>query len=127
MQINKSKFKENLINTVKESGLDYDKINVKFIINPIEENNVKYNSTDDYIRLGMLTEKNLIGRYFEIDEAVDFLAFPNNKFPIWIKVFFKEELDGYQIFELDTSMRYRPPSQLKNIESGHPPFIFEKR
>src|SRR4051812_12293701 len=35
--------------------------------NSQKEVNVKYNSLDDYIRLGMLTEVNLKDRYFSLD------------------------------------------------------------
>lgn len=126
MQLTKDQFKQNLLNTILEGGVIFDKSNIKFIITPIKEVNVKYNSLDDYIRLGMLDKANLEYRYFNLEEAVDFLAFPSQKFPIWIKVLLKDELDGNLIFELQTSMRYRTPTQLKYIESGHPPFVFEK-
>lgn len=126
MQISKNQFKENLINTIEEEGLVFDKSNIRFIITPIKETNVKYSSLDDYIRLGMLADANLNDRYFSLDEVTDFLVFPSHKFPIWIKVLFKEESNGYFTFELKTSMRFRTPTQLKYIESGHPPFVFEK-
>lgn len=87
----------------------------------------KYNSVDDYIRLGMLEKTDLANHYFNLEEAVDFLALPNNRFPLWIKVIFKETLNETLVFELKTSMRYRTPTQLKYIETGHPPFIFEKK
>lgn len=127
MQLTVDQFKQNLHNTIAQKNVVPDISNIKFIITPIKEVNVKYNSFDDYVRLGMLDKTNFKDRYFSIDEVADFLAFPNQKYPIWIKVLLKDESDGNLIFELQTSMRYRTPTQLKYIESGHPPFIFEKK
>ena len=126
MQMTKSQFRSNLLTAIEEGGVTFDESRIKFIVTPIKEENVKYNTVDDSARLWMLTQANLKDRHFTLDEVVDFLSLPNQRFPLWIKIFLNRELDEKLIFELKISMRYRTPTQLKYIESGHPPFIFEK-
>jgi hypothetical protein len=124
MQLTKEQFKENLLKTIGEVINNKGDKEYRFTITPVPESNVKYNSTDDYIRLWMLNEKNVKGRYFTTDEAINFLAQPDYKYPNWIKIKLAEETATQLTFELQISMRFRPPSQLKYIESGHPPFIY---
>jgi hypothetical protein len=126
MQLTKEQFKENLLNAIGEVINNTGNKDYRFIITPVAENNVKYNSTDDYIRLWLLNEKNVQGRYFDTDQAVIFLAQPNYKYPNWIKIKRTEETETHFTFELQISMRFRPPTQLKYIETGHPPFLYER-
>lgn len=125
MQLTKEQFKQNLLKTIGEVINNSGSKDCRFIITPVAEDNVKYNSTDDYIRLWMLNEKNVKGRYFSTDEAINFLAQPNSKYPNWIKIKLAEETTAQLTFELQISMRFRTPTQLKHIETGHPPFIYE--
>lgn len=126
MCLTKEQFKKNLLATLEEMVGEEKNKEYQFIIIPIIEDNVTYNSTDDYIRLGMLDEKNIKDRLFTIDEAVNFLAQPDGKYPLWIKVSLSEKIMDRIIFELKISMRFRTPTQLKYVETGHPPFIYEK-
>jgi hypothetical protein len=125
MQLTKEQFKQNLLKAIGEVINNAGSKECRFIIIPVAEDNVKYNSTDDYIRLWMLNEKNVKGRYFNTDEAINFLAQPNSKYPNWIKIKLAEETTTQLTFELLISMRFRPPTQLKHIETGHPPFVYE--
>ena len=125
MQLTKEQFKQNLLKAIGEVINNSGGKECRFIITPVAENNVKYNSSDDYIRLWMLSEKNVKGRYFNTDEAINFLAQPNSKYPNWIKIKLAEETAAQLTFELQISMRFRTPTQLKHIENGHPPFIYE--
>ncbi|MCP2028307.1 hypothetical protein L1276_003477 [Flavobacterium sp. HSC-32F16] len=94
-----------------------------FTVNPVKETNVTYNSTDDFVLKWVLTEKNIIGRLFNTDEVVTLLSFPNHRYTLWIKVNLSETSEEKLIFELSISMRFRTPTQLKHIDTGHPPFI----
>lgn len=124
MQLTKEQFKENLLTTIGEVISNTGDKQYRFTITPVSENNVKYNSTDDYIRLWMLNEKNIKDRFFNTDEAINFLAQPNSKYPNWIKIKLAEETATQLTFELQISMRFRPPTQLKYIDTGHPPFMY---
>lgn len=123
MPLTKKEFGDNLISLLIENNINISSED-KFIIKPIKEKNVSYNSFDDYVRIWFLQEKN-INRYFYFQEAIDFLSFSNERYPLWIKVVLFEKNHFFSIFELYISMRFRKPSELKYKELGHPPFIFE--
>lgn len=127
MQLTKEDFKLNLIKTIEEITGNIELKDSRFLVIPVVENNVKYNSTDDYIRLGMLSERNIKDRFFDLEQVVNFLVFPNEKFPrlfpLWVEVKCLDSTFPNFLFELRISMRFRTCSQLKNIETGHPPFI----
>ena len=124
MLFTKEEFKNNLISLLVAHCIAISK-NDLFTVKPIEEENVTYNSFDDYVRLWFLTPNN-INRHFSLIEIVDFLSFSNNRYPLWIKVKLVEVHESYSVFELCISMRFRKPSELKYKELGYPPFIFEK-
>lgn len=42
--------------------------------------------------------------------------------PIWINVSFVEMEGEIGIFRLETSLRFRKPTLLRNADTGHPPF-----
>src|SRR5437762_2423635 len=107
MQLTKEQFKQNLLIAIGAVINNATNKECRFIITPVAEENVKYNSTDDYIRLWMLNEKNVKGRYFTTDEAINFLAQPNSKYPNWIKIKLAEETATQLTFELLISMRFR--------------------
>jgi len=123
MLFTKEEFKNNLISLLAAHCIAISK-NDLFIIKPIEEENVTYNSFDDYVRLWFLTPNN-INRHFSLIEVIDFLSFSNNRYPLWVKVKLVEVHEPYSVFELCISMRFRKPSELKYKELGYPPFIFE--
>ena len=76
MLFTKEEFKNNLISLLAAHCIAISK-NDLFIIKPIEEENVTYNSFDDYVRLWFLTPNN-INRHFSLIEVIDFLSFSNN-------------------------------------------------
>ena len=114
-------FKKNLIKSVSELGLN-ENDNIKFSINPITELGKGYNSSDDYMRLWITSEKNLKGRYFDFVGVVNILSAPDSRFPLWITVELIEKKNDAYIIELKTSQRFRTPSILQNEDTGHPPF-----
>lgn len=124
MLFTKEEFKNNLISLLTAHCIAISK-NDLFIVKAIEEENVTYNSFDDYVRLWFLTPNN-INRHFSLIEVIDFLSFSNNRYPLWVKVKLVEVHESYSVFELCISMRFRKPSELKHKELGYPPFIFEK-
>lgn len=121
----KEDFKNNLLKTIQEITADSESKILFFTIHPVEERNVTYNSLDDLVRLWVLTRKNIENRQFTLDEVVNFLSQPNYRYPLWIKVTLSEFTAKEIFFELNVSMRFRAPTQLKYIETGHPPFICE--
>jgi hypothetical protein len=123
--MDKEQFKSNLLHTIEEAVGKLGNKTLQFMIFPIKEENVKYNSTDDVARLRILTDENL-KKQFTLDEVVALLSLPNYKYPLWIKVILSEQTDENVIFELRISMRFRTPTQLKYIEEGYPPFVYEQ-
>lgn len=124
-EMSKEIFKHNLICTVNEiqlsKGLDFEKY--KFIIHPVEEKNKALNSADDFMRLGVLTEKNLGNKKLTTNDVINVLGGLMPLVPIWIDIIFVEIDDNdVALFHLDCSMRFRKPSLLRNSETGHAPF-----
>ena len=123
--MSKKVFRENLISAVEElqNAKNIKSEKLKFIIHPTEEKNKKLNSKDDYMRLAVLTEANIGGKLFDADEVIVLLGFLIPYLPIWINIsFVKLTDDNVAVFQLDCSMRFRKPSELKNTETGHAPF-----
>lgn len=114
-------FKNNLISTLLEIGInEFEKI--KFKIITVFEEGKKYNSDDDFMKLGVLDRANLNKKYFNLDGAINLLSAPRSRFPLWITVELVEENSDEYIIELKTSQRFRVPSVLQNQDTGHPPF-----
>ncbi|MDE6627362.1 MAG: hypothetical protein K2K56_13490 [Lachnospiraceae bacterium] len=109
-------FKENLLCTLSE--VDVNGEEVKYIIIPICEEGKKHNSTDDYMRLTLFTETNLKGRLLNLEETIELFSGLEPYFPLWIDVYPKKN----NIVELQTSLRFRRPSEIHRKETGHPPF-----
>jgi hypothetical protein len=122
--MNKEIFKENLLKCLTEllDNKEYSIDKCKFIVNPISEDGKKLNSTDDYMRLTVLSKKNTQGRQLSIEKVVKLFSGLAPLYPIWINVYLENiNEDGYLI-KLDTSLRFRKPSLLQNQEYGYPPF-----
>jgi hypothetical protein len=124
MQLTKQQFHENLLAALHKAAPEktFNGELFKLVIVPVNEPNAKHTSVDDYLRLTLFDEKNLSGRFFDAEGVATFLSGPNSSYPLWIDVLFKEQTADYSLFELKTSMRFRKPSELKNTETGHPPF-----
>ena len=117
MPLTKEAFGNHLISLLAGNNITISE-NDKFKIIPIKEDNVTYNSFDDYVRLWFLKEEN-IDRYFSFEEAINFLSFSNERYPFWIRVRVIEDYESYTLFGLFISMRFRKPSELKNKELGN--------
>lgn len=119
--MDKEILKSNLLNCIGELGMEKD-AKIKFRIVPVVESGKNLNSTDDYMRLTVLTEKNLNNRYLDLDKVTNILSGPNSTFPIWINIKIISNEDEECVVELQISQRFRKPSLLQNQETGHPPF-----
>lgn len=123
-EMNDKIFKTNLLMAVNEI-LEYKNLNInefKFTIDPIYEPNKSLDSMDDIMRLIIFSEKNIGGKIFSIDETVKLMTVHQPFVPIWINVIYLETIDNYALFKLETSLRVRKPSLLRNAETLHPPF-----
>lgn len=69
-----------------------------------------------------LSEKNVGSRLLSLEETVRLLGCEVPFVPIWINVSFLESNETDTIFKLETSLRFRKPSLLRNVETGHAPF-----
>lgn len=128
-EMNKEIFKKNLVMTLKEILPDEElnPENIKLTISPVEEKDKGYDAKDDIMRLVLLNEKNVGGRFLSFDSAVSMLTSFVPLVPIWINVSFQKKEDETYYFELETSYRIRKPSLLRNVETGHPPFKASKK
>ncbi len=123
-EMNKEIFQTNLLMTIeeikKEKNLNISQ--AKFKIVAIHEPGKPLNATDDLMRLWALSEKNVGSRLLSLEYAVRLLACKAPFVPIWINVSYMELLESVSIFKLETSLRFRKPSLLRNAETGHAPF-----
>ena len=128
MQFTAEQFRQNLLTTLSEV-VQKDCIldECKFIVTPIVEPSAKHSSTDDYMRLALLTDENIKGKFYEFNDVVTLLSGPNSSYPLWVDVVPTVSSDNICVFELKTSMRFRKPSELRHKETGHPPFNAVKR
>ena len=125
MQLTRQQFHKNLLATLEEvvqKDFTRSEGECRFVVVPIDEQNAKHNSLDDYMRLALLNDETIKGRLFDLEGATVFLSGPNSSYPLWVNVLLKNhDTKGY-LFELEFSTRFRKPSELKNKETGHPPF-----
>lgn len=118
-------FKDHLLQALKEISISRNvnlEDNCKFTVVPVIEHGKSLNSTDEYLHRGMLNEKNLSGREFDLEAVVNMLACRIPLCPLWINVALKEIREDVPIIELQTSLRFRNPSLLQNQDTGYPPF-----
>lgn len=121
----KSIFKENLIKVLDEISVTMNtKLNkdYKFIVTPVQEEDKSHNSKDDVMRLWLFSDSNIKGKYFNLDSVVDLFSGLEPLYPLWINVSVKEVHDEINTIELQTSLRFRKPSELQNQDTGHAPF-----
>ena len=116
-EMNKEIFQNNLVMTLKEifSDEELNLENIRFKISPVEEKGKGYDAKDDIMRLVLLSEKNIGGRFLLFDSAVSMLTSFVPFVPIWINVSFQKKEDEVYFFELETSYRIRKPSLLRNV------------
>lgn len=116
-QMSKERFEHHLILTLQEKGIDARKMNYK--ITPVlYEKGKKYNSQDDFIRLWVLDPDKLSKKVFDLETVVKVFSVVNPHYPMWINVYVRDE----ETVELETTIRFRRPSELQRVETGHPPF-----
>ena len=121
----KSIFKENLIKVLDEISVTMNtKLNkdYKFIVTPVQEEDKSHNSKDDVMRLWLFSDSNIKGKYFNLDSVVDLFSGLEPLYPLWINVSVKEIHDEINTIELQTSLRFRKPSELQNQDTSHAPF-----
>lgn len=127
--MNQTTFKENLLKTLEEikpaATIPFQEY--KFAITLVSEQEKDYDSTDDLMRLWVLTEQKVKNRLFSLDDVISLLSAPSERFPLWIHVHQQKMMGDYPVIELKTSLRFRKPSQLHHQETGHPPFIYKSR
>ena len=123
-EMNKSIFYNNLIMTINEiiGNTKSDYKSLKFKIIPVYEKDKPFNGLDNQMRLIALSEKNVGNRLLTIEETVNLVACQSPFVPIWINISLNKINNHILVFNFETSLRFRKPSQLKNIETGHPPF-----
>jgi hypothetical protein len=112
-------FRNNLVTTINE--FDYN-ATPKFKITPVYDSSKMPNGDDDYFRLVVLSDDNIGGKILSLNDTVEVLSCFSPLVPTQIKVIYHGDKDGISLFELLTSTRIRKPSQLANIDTGHPPF-----
>lgn len=123
-QMDKTILHKNLMSTINEivSNIEVHNRCYKFIIVPVYEKNKPLNALDDLMRLVFLSEKNIGNRLLSIEQTINLIGCHSPLVPIWINVSLSEINDTDIIFRLETSLRCRKPSLLRNAETGHPPF-----
>lgn len=81
MQLSSKQFHQNLLATLNEVAEEISSVKgCKFIITPIKEPDAKHNSTDDFMRLTVLTDENIQGKFYEINDVVTLLSGPNSTY-----------------------------------------------
>lgn len=77
---------------------------------------------DSMFAMIVIPKANVDGKFFTIDQVSRLLSYIRDKGPTQVKVRLFEKDQSKTIVELYTSVRIRKPSQMANIETGHPPF-----
>lgn len=122
-QMDKQFFKENLLKIIEEIIIVSDQkscTTYKFEVVIDPEITKNHNSADDWMRLVVLNNYDIPNKTRELDEVVDLLTHSRQYFPLWIHVSLKEYDKGSIIFKLESSSRFRKPSQLQ--KTNYPPF-----
>ncbi|MBY0204564.1 hypothetical protein [Paenibacillus cucumis (ex Kampfer et al. 2016)] len=95
---------------------------IKFIIEPVEEQGKMLDGGDEMMKRLVLSKENIGGKKLLLEDVVGVLGGLFPKAPIWINVSFIEIEGDTAIFKLETSLRFRKPTLLRNAETGHAPF-----
>lgn len=123
-QMNEEIFSTNLSKAVdkikKAKNISSDII--KFIIEPVEEQGKMLDGGDEMMKRLVLSKENIGGKKLLLEDVVGVLGGLFPKAPIWINVSFIEIEGDTAIFKLETSLRFRKPTLLRNAETGHAPF-----
>lgn len=123
-QMNEEIFSINLskaVDRIKEARNISNDV-VKFVIEPVEEQGKVLDGGDEMMKRLVLSKENIGGKKLLLEEVAGVLGGLFPKAPIWINVSFMEMEGDAVIFKLETSLRFRKPSLLRNAETGHAPF-----
>lgn len=123
-QMNEEIFSTNLskaVDKIKEARNISSDI-VKFVIEPVEERGKMLDGGDEMMKRLVLSEENIGGKTLLLEDVVGVLGGLFPKAPIWINVSFMGMEGDTAIFKLETSLRFRKPTLLRNAETGHAPF-----
>ncbi|MDQ0227734.1 hypothetical protein J2S02_004081 [Metabacillus niabensis] len=123
-QMNEEIFLTNLskaVDKIKETKNISSDI-VKFIIEPVEEHGKMLDGSDEMMKRLVLSKENIGGKKLLIEDVVGVLGGLFPKAPLWVNVSFMEMEGDTAIFKLETSLRFRKPTLLRNAETGHAPF-----
>lgn len=123
-EMNKEIFRQNMLMSISEVlvSQSFNEEDLKIAIKPVHEEGKPLLAKDDIMRLILLSDKNIKDRRLNVKQAVDLLASFEPFVPIWINVSLERIEEGKIYILLESSLRCRKPSELRNIESGHPPF-----
>ncbi|MDQ0661458.1 hypothetical protein QF041_006225 [Paenibacillus sp. W2I17] len=123
-QMNEEIFLTNLSKAVHEikQARNISSDIVKFVIEPVEERGKMLDGGDEMMKRLVLSKENIGGKKLLLEDVVGVLGGLFPKAPIWINVSFVEIEGDTAIFKLETSLRFRKPTLLRNAETGHAPF-----
>lgn len=123
-EMNQSIFRNNLLMTIKEimGDVNLNEEDIRFNIIPVYEQGKPFEATDDIMRLIILSEKNIGNRLLTLAETVKLVAWHVPFVPVWVNISMNRKENGTLIFDFETSLRLRKPSQLRNANTGHAPF-----
>lgn len=123
-KMNKEIFRAHLLMAVEEirQEINLDIKQMEFQIVAIHEPGKPLLARDEQMRLWALSEKNVGSRLLSLEETVLLLTSKVPFVPIWVNISYIESKAGTAMFKLETSLRFRKPSLLRNVETGHPPF-----
>ena len=123
-EMNKEIFRANLLMAISEVlGTDsFDEEKLRIAITPVHEEGKPLHAKDDIMRLILLSDENIKGKRLSVKQTVDLLAGFEPFVPIWVNVSLERIEEDNIYIMLESSLRCRKPSLLRNAESGHPPF-----
>jgi hypothetical protein len=120
-EMNRKIFKNNFLVAIREiTDTDIDSLKIKIV--PINEPGKPLNALDDQMRLIALSEKNVGKRLLSVNDASRLLSCNVPLVPIWINISSINSDEQEDVLLVETSLRFRKPSLLRNAETGHPPF-----
>ncbi|KGR85314.1 hypothetical protein [Lysinibacillus odysseyi] len=123
-QMNEEIFSTNLskaVDKIKE-GREISSDIVKFVIEPVEEHGKLLDGSDEMMKRLVLSKENIGDKKLLLEDVVGVLGGLFPKAPMWINISFMEMQGDVAIFKLETSLRFRKPTLLRNAETGHAPF-----
>ena len=111
----KNEFREAFIHYFSEGNIN----DIVFILHPVEENK-KYNSIDDFFRLGYMGKNgSLEMKRFTVDQVIDYFTWKRDLYPMWIDIF----IENKELVHLYFSRRFRKSSELNMCRDRDiPPF-----